>query len=348
MCSDFVAWFAIATLVAVAATAPQQTDRPIIGVLTTPTLSGEGCVTFSAVARNHQSHGGGSCFHSLYVKWIESAGGRVVPLLYDSSPAALDELFNSLNGVLFTGGETNVSDLDSQYMTAASQLLNRTLEANKRGAYVPLWGTCMGMQTLTNLVSNQTSLLKHGVFDSESLMLPIDLPSPDMKTESRILRAMPKDVLTWLTTENVTTNLHHDGVLPEAYQTNRNLAKFFRVVSTNKDRAGKEFVSTIEAYRAPIYAAQWHPERPQFQFSDSAGETGINHSPHAIRAMQAMANFFVDEARQNSHHFPSKDKETAQLIYNYESTGPMGDSYRIYHFPPASILYGGMNKSIFV
>merc|ERR1712217_607692 len=183
------------------------------------------------------------------------------------------------------------------------------------------------MQTLTNLVSHQTSLLKHGAFDSESLMLPIDLPSPEMIAKSRILRAMPIDILKWLTTENVTVNLHHDGIPPEAYQANKRLADFFRVVSTNRDRAGKPFVSTIEAYKAPVYGVQWHPERPQFQFSDSAGETGINHGLHAIRAMQAVANFFVDEARQNSRHFPSADKEAAQLIYNYEPTGPPGDSY---------------------
>eukprot|EP01045_Picozoa_sp_COSAG04_P022452 COSAG04_NODE_2539_length_3956_cov_4.847031_5_plen_154_part_00 len=57
---------------------------------------------------------------------------------------------------------------------------------------------------------------------------------------------------------------------------------------------------------APIYGTQWHPERNQFQFSLSAGEDNIEHSTHALVAMQTTANFFVaHEARRNAHAFAS-------------------------------------------
>lgn len=338
----------ITLLAAAAGTAPHRTDRPIIGVLTTPTLSGGGCVTLSAAALAGHGHAGGSCFHSLYVQWIESSGGRVVPLMYDSPLPVLDELFDSVNGVLFTGGEANVSDLGSKYMRAAAHLLGRMLEANRRGVSVPLWGTCMGMQAITNLVSGQASLLEKGAYDSESLVLPLTLASPRMAAESRLLRAMPPEVLGWLTTENVTVNLHHDGVPPGAFRANRRLAGFFRLVSANEDRAGKPFASTIEALEAPVYGAQWHPERPQFQFSKSAGEAGINHGPHAVRAMQAVANFFVGEARQNSQRFPTPEGEASHLIYNYAPVGAAGDSYRAYHFQPAGAPHRRATGAVWV
>merc|ERR1740121_2703620 len=86
-------------------------------------------------------------FPSTYVKWIESAGGRVVPLLYDATPAELDTLLGSVNGVLIAGGNADMTDLSSQYMRTVGHVLNRTLEANAAGTHLPLWGTCGGMQS---------------------------------------------------------------------------------------------------------------------------------------------------------------------------------------------------------
>ena len=81
-----------------------STSRPIIGVLTVPVENG--CVT--AASGVSSSGDVTSCFHSLYVKWIEAAGARVVPLRYDAPLSELDALVGSLNGILFTGGETPI------------------------------------------------------------------------------------------------------------------------------------------------------------------------------------------------------------------------------------------------
>lgn len=246
--------------------------------------------------------------------------------------AELDALFDSLNGVLFTGGGLNVTDFASPYVRAASRLLRRALAADASGARVPVWGTCQGLQLLSVLLARDGAVLRGG-FDSEALQLPLELP-PGALAGSRLLGALPPEVVGWLTSENITVNLHHLGVAPEAFAENGRLRSFFRVVSTNHDRRGRPFVSTIEGLEAPIYAVQWHPERPQFQFSSSAGEPGINHGPHAIRAMQAIANFFVDEARKNDRHFASQQDEDNHLIYNYAPQGR--DAYQAYVFPPAT------------
>ena len=36
-----------------------------------------------------------------YVKWIEMAGGRAVPIRFYSSPDELRRLFKSINGLIF-------------------------------------------------------------------------------------------------------------------------------------------------------------------------------------------------------------------------------------------------------
>jgi gamma-glutamyl hydrolase len=70
-----------------------------------------------------------------------------------------------------------------------------------------------------------------------------------------------------LRTKNVTMNLHHDGVDPSQYTKNAKLSGLYNLISTNVDRKGKPFGSTLEGKIFPIYAVQWHPERNQYAYS---------------------------------------------------------------------------------
>jgi hypothetical protein len=55
--------------------------------------------------------------------------------------------------------------------------------------------------------------------------------------------------------------LHHDGIYPSTYVTNPLLAKNIDLLSTNLDRKGTPFGSSLEHKTAPIYGVQFHPER---------------------------------------------------------------------------------------
>ena len=277
------------------------TQRPVVGILSVPLKAGGDCVTyFGAEAVQAPDAAATSCFDNIYVKWIESAGGRVVPIRYDSSVDELDKLFDNLNGVLFTGGDTVITDLESQYMQSAGHLLNRSIAASAKGDHVPVWGTCMGIQTLSILVANDPSVLQSGAYKGvDPLMMRLNLTTAGQS--SRMYTALPKEVQQWVVSEPVTTNLHHDGVTPDTFSSNEKLDNFFRVISTNMDVNDLPFVSTIEGKVAPVYGVQWHPERPQFEWSkvDESGNDPINHSIHAVLSMQSFANFFVSEVRMN-------------------------------------------------
>merc|ERR1711934_735356 len=287
---------------------------PVIGILSNPTTD---CGTGDPRP--------GSCFNTLYVDWLQSAGARVTPILYDSSPEELDRAFASVNGILLTGGNINQTDFGSPYLKAARRLLSNTVAAALRGDWVPIWGTCQGFQLLLLLTADDPRILSRGMFDAEDLELPLNMT--DAAKNSRMFGALPHDVLHILTNEPVTENLHHDGVTPESFHQNHKMRQSLSILSQNNDRKGKPFISTIEGKHAPIYGVQWHPERSQFQFDKYPN---INHGQHAVRAMQWSSNFFVNQSRMIKHAFGSAEEESAALIYNYKPEG--NSSTRIYYF----------------
>lgn len=152
------------------------------------------------------------------------------------------------------------------------------------------------MQTLSVLVARDPAVLQHGFTGVDPLMMPLNVTS--VAKSSRLFSSFSEQVQTWLETEPVTTNLHHDGVPPINFEDNDNLKSIFNVLSTNTDATGRDFVSTMEGKTIPIYGVQWHPERPQFEWSKvdpSTGKDPINHDMHAIITNQAFANFFTSE-----------------------------------------------------
>lgn len=66
--------------------------------------------------------------------------------------------------------------------------------------------------------------------------------------------------------------------------------------------------------RYPIFGTQWHPEKNGFEWRVNST---IPHTTNAVQVMQYMANFFVEQARQNTNRFDSLDDEVKCLIYQY-------------------------------
>jgi len=84
----------------------------------------------------------------------------------------------------------------------------------------------------------------------------------------------------------------------------------------------------IEAFNYPIYATQFHPEKPAFEWNSTLT---INHSRESILSNNYLMQFFVDETRFNSHSFTSTDL-TNSLIYNYSPLYTNGYFTQVYVF----------------
>ena len=195
------------------------------------------------------------------MKYLESSGARVVPITTGLSDEEVVNIFNSINGVLFPGGDVSVTDSD--YARIGNVIFKQAIEAFTNNDYFPIWGICLGFQLLATMVSGSSSVLSHS--DSENLPLPLNF-TPQYQNSKMFTNISPK-LAKYLSTAPTTLNLHKNCVSTETFKSNKKLNNFFRVLSTNYDRQGKEFVSTMEGIKYPFYATQWHPEKNSFEWT---------------------------------------------------------------------------------
>ncbi len=90
---------------------------------------------------------------------MESAGARVVPLFFNASATETQSALSRLNGVLFTGGGSDLSP-GNPFFDTLRTVYSYAVAANAAGDYFPLWGTCMGFEAIAILAAGvNTSVL---------------------------------------------------------------------------------------------------------------------------------------------------------------------------------------------
>ncbi|XP_061784756.1 gamma-glutamyl hydrolase [Nerophis lumbriciformis] len=267
-------------------------DRPVIGILTQ--------IVSDAAMKPY----GSTYIPASYVKYIESAGSRVMPIKLTLTTAEYENIFRRINGLLLIGGASNLETSD--FARVSKIFYQLALKANDAGDFFPIWGTCLGMQLLTVLVAGQNLLTKA---TAENVALPLNL-TPAAYT-SRMFEGFPKELMEALQREPLTGHFHHYGLTVKAFKNNEKLQGFFTIISTNTGESGVDFVSTFEGKQYPFYGVQWHPEVNRFQWDS---KLNFPHSPHAVQLSSLVAGFFVNEGRRSLHDF---DDSKEALIYCY-------------------------------
>ena len=176
---------------------------------------------------------------SSYVKFLEMAGAQVVPIISTWKKRRIEKIMKKVNGVLFPGGAAPFNE--SSYWNAAEIALKVAKDFNQNGVYYPLFGICLGFETLHEMVGEENAT---SFYDSENYTIPLNFTQEAYR--SRMFKDMTKELMQSLLFDNITLNMHKLGVSPEVYRTNQKINKMFRILSTNVDRKGREFVSTIE------------------------------------------------------------------------------------------------------
>ena len=280
---------------------PPQTSSPVIGILAQPYND-----THEHIA-------------SSYPKWLEAGGARSFPIPFFASQAMIEEILPELDAVLLPGG-------GADYPETVTWLLDRILQDER---YIPVWGTCLGFEFLVQYVRGQP--LEYG-FDAENISLPLE------NVQRRELYSTRK-LLTTVTTRAITLNNHHLGIAPSNF-TGR-LAEVWHVTSTNVDRQGNAFVSSIEPQQPeafPFYGVQYHPEKNAFEYATAPGGwpyEAIDHSPEGIDFAMHMASFFVGLARRKP-----TGRYTGKFPYVFAYPTKSGLAFEERHLIPKEALYG--------
>ena len=180
-----------------------------------------------------------------YVKAIDDAGG--VPLLIPPQ-SSIDELFEILDGILFTGGGDleptlyDSEDRGSEGIDSERDSLELALARRAVAAGLPIFGICRGQQVI-NVALDGGLLQDVGEHRQDA----------PREAATHVVEIEPGSRLADVIGERVEVNtFHHQVVDPER------LGRGLRVTAFSSD--GQRFIEGLESEDGKILAVQWHPE----------------------------------------------------------------------------------------
>ena len=206
-----------------------NTTRPVIGLFA------------QEIARNviPESIDGKAYISSAYVKYIETAGGDVAPILTEWDDDEVREVFNSVNGILIPGGGASLEN--SKFMHNVKLILKLAEDANNTGDYFPVWGTCLGLEAM--LVAHEGASLL-GDADAIDLAMPAKL-THGART-SRIFSTVRDGLFESLSALPIKYHFHRKCIYKSAFLQSKGLTDRYSIVSFDEDRQKRIFVSILE------------------------------------------------------------------------------------------------------
>ena len=247
-----------------------------------------------------------------FVKFIEQAGARAVPIFHTDSDKDIENLLNKLNGVIIPGGGVDIQNKDgspTDFTLKVKFIFDYAKKKTDEGIYYPIWAVCQGFEQIAIMEAPYPDILTK--VDATDIPLNLEIIQ-DLK-DTRLLRDMSADVLEGLQYAKIAYHNNDWGLDPEIFEQYEGL-KEYRVLSLGYDRNNRKMVTAIEHKKYPIYSLSYHAEKNQFVWT---GSNNIPHSKIAIRLAQYYSEFFISECRKNFNRFDSEAEERKAMIQNY-------------------------------
>lgn len=212
-------------------------SRPLIGVLTQPLTATQ--------KKDPRFQGKTSYIMASYINYLESAGARTVPLIFDGDVDKELAKLDHLNGVLYCGGSAA-----GDYDVFGKKVYEKVKKMNDDGNFMPIWGTCLGFENLAQYASSDPkTVLESFNADDESYNVKYVV---DPKT-TKMFKILGTDANTF-ENYNITYNHHSWGVSPDRFKTDEGLSSVFYPTSVSYDNNGKPFVASMESKDYPFFA----------------------------------------------------------------------------------------------
>ena len=217
---------------------PVLTNRPLIGIISQPGDPATGQDSYIAAS---------------YVKFVESAGARVVPFFHDAPLEETDARFAAVNGVLIPGGAARLAP-GHTFFDVASRVIDLATDANReRKQHFPILAICLGFEALGVHLSGNASLLSK--FDAEDTAAPLYFT--EAAERSRLFGSMPRKVRESLASKPFARESHSWGISLTSFEAEEKLKENLEVLSLSSDPEGRVYVSSMEHKTLPFSATQW-------------------------------------------------------------------------------------------
>ena len=297
---------------------PRQPYHPIIAIVANPMVE----CTAGGKRTPPEGYAATGCVTDLYLRWLQGQGIRMVPMNIFWPEERKKALLDKVNGVLLPGGGLDGADRE-EYTHAAEYIMDYAMA---RPGFL-LWGTCQGMQVMGILAFEKDfSVLECDYTGMLPSMLPLEFTQYQPHSVMFSAAAERSGAVHAAEAVNSTMNWHECGIQPRHFMPEAAAAEGeverghsrnarMKVISTNVDTSGKPFVSAFEIVDGGrnIFAVQFHPERPQYQFTHDK----ITHERETIDLAIYFSRFIYDRLQLNNHSFDSQEEANAMLLENY-------------------------------
>ena len=195
---------------------------------------------------------------SKYVQWIELSGAKATVIPYNLPEPQLKTALDAVKSLVLPGGavenkETHTDAQRAAYWRSMRFAFDYAKAANDAGRYFPVFGICLGLETLFILESGDPKLDDWPVSAFANLTFS--------KNKSNMKQALPPVLLKHARATPCVQHTHKFGVKT------RRLRRSMVAVSTEGG-----YVNMLEFKKYPFYAVMWHPEKHKGGLSSIVAE----------------------------------------------------------------------------
>lgn len=289
--------------------AVRSDSKPIIGILSTP-----------SDFHGQYSPEEYSYIKNSYAEFVESADGIPIAIPWDMPEKDLISLLNSINGVLFTGGDASMWEYDQKindvrftnFTARAALIFNYIIHLNDQGIHYPLYGICQGHEIIAMAFHQKPHIIDN--FKHPGQLNKVEITAEGR--QSRMFGNMPDHLVEFLKKERSMFYNHRYGFNTSLLFEQPHISEFFTITAKGVDNNGKEFIAGLEAKNYPIYTVQYHPERVLSEWLNMTDN--LNHPEESAQAIIVQSMFLISEAKKNSNSFKNVEAIDRFLINNHE------------------------------
>ena len=203
-----------------------------------------------------------------YAKWLEQHNIEWIPISLYDTPVKLYEKLNKVNGVFLTGGSQNLVDkkgFATNYKRILESIVNYAKTKNNGGTVFPILGTCLGFESLLNILTDNKLAMKRASNENEARKVTIT--SEGFKSDLNLI--FSEEELKKFSEQPFFYYHHTWGYLKEDTDESSIFNTNINALGYNIDDDGKEILAIFEHKEYPFIGWQFHPEKAQFEHNET-------------------------------------------------------------------------------